>query len=29
VCYYALRYCVGGCWFYDVQGVNPVPGACP
>lgn len=29
LCYWALRYCVGGCWIYDVQGVNPVPGECP
>jgi hypothetical protein len=29
LCYWALRYCVGGCWFYDVHGVNPVPDECP
>ena len=29
LCYWAFRYCVGGCWFYDQHGVNPVPGDCP
>jgi hypothetical protein len=29
LCYWAFRYCVGGCWFYDQYGVNPVPGECP
>ena len=28
-CYFASRYCVGGCWFYDQYGVNTIPGGCP
>lgn len=28
VCFWAFRYCVGGCWFYDMEGVNLMPGPC-